>query len=348
MDPRCLIDQPKGSGAASYAAAFKALYQSINLEAPEILVLPNPLEYQWALNYLKNAALPFAWNKALQTKVDNHRPDGKAPKSVNLALWSKVGSLAARALLSAFGNEADLQAHHKKLRSDFQILEDAVQSAWHAALGPQKLKVELSDHHPNWHDYKWLSYYKEQLQHFDLAQSLWTILEAGLMYASCFESLVVLCPRPLSLEVEAGQLHNEEGPALHWQGLDLYYWRGIPVPEKLIENPDKISRADIDRYQNAEVRRCFQEALGGERFASLFDLEMIDSDFDLQGNKQFLYRSRAIDPVAKEYLQFAKVTCPTTQRNYFLCVPPDIKDVWQAVAWTFSKKKEDYRPSKEV
>ena len=349
LHPKCFLVEQFGSKDLQVLKRnFSALYASIGLAAPVLIILQNPVEYQWAQYHLKTGKADAHLGTREREGVQKHRLEGKAPRSVNLKLWSKIGDTVARSLYSAFGDESELQAHHHQWQAIFQTFEDAINRKLEAEFGAHQLKVALADHHPNWLDYKWLAYYYKQFQHVDLAEELWAILEAGLMKASCYEGLVLVCLKPRQVQLDEGRLHNEEGPALSWDGLKLYYWRGIPVPEKLIESPEEVSRADIDRYQNAEVRRCFQEALGGERFAALFDLEMIDSDFDLQGNKQFLYRSREVDPVAKEYLQFAKVTCPSTHRNYFLCVPPDIKDVWQAVAWTFSKEKEDYRPSREV
>jgi len=42
------------------------------------------------------------------------------------------------------------------------------------------------------------------------------------------------------------------------------------------------------------------------------------------------------------------VTCHSTGREYALCIPSDIKDVWSAVAWTFGKSKDEYRPLVEA
>ena len=100
--------------------------------------------------------------------------------------------------------------------------------------------------------------------------------------------------------------------------------------------------------ENAEVRRCYREILGSERFGKLLGIEVVDEDTDRFGYELTLYRTERKDKIAGNYIQFAGVTCPSTARRYFLCVPPHIKSAREAVAWTFGKTPEDYRPEIET
>jgi hypothetical protein len=144
-------------------------------------------------------------------------------------------------------------------------------------------------------------------------------------------------------------LHCENGPAVKWEdGTSLYFWNGIEVTEKLIASPETVTREDILSEQNVEVRRCYQEALGSEKFANLLGLVPLDQKKDRFGNIMTLYKTVEKDKLIGEHIHFAKVICPTTGRNYFLCVPPKISSVDEAVAWTFGKSAKEYKPERET
>jgi hypothetical protein len=60
-----------------------------------------------------------------------------------------------------------------------------------------------------------------------------------------------------------------------------------------------------------------------------------------------------VDGVFSEPLTYLKVLNSTpevdgTQKEYFLCVPPTMKQCKQAVAWTFGLDAEDYNPCQET
>ncbi|HKK37968.1 MAG TPA: hypothetical protein VJ949_00955, partial [Cryomorphaceae bacterium] len=88
--------------------------------------------------------------------------------------------------------------------------------------------------------------------------------------------------------------------------------------------------------------------LGSEKFGNLLGLISLDRKTDRFGNELVLYRTEAIDRLVGDYIYFAKVVCPSTGRNYFLCVPPGLSGVEEAVSWTFGKSPGDYRPSIET
>ena len=85
------------------------------------------------------------------------------------------------------------------------------------------------------------------------------------------------------------------------------------------------------------------ERIGSERFSELLGLVEIDSDTDHQGNIQILYKTKEKDDLINSCLYFARVICPSTGRKYYLSVPR-MRNVWDAVAYTFNKDKESYKP----
>ena len=89
------------------------------------------------------------------------------------------------------------------------------------------------------------------------------------------------------------------------------------------------------------------EKIGSERFSELLGLQEIDSDTDHQGNISILYKTKEKDNLINRSLYFARVICPSTGRKYYLSVPR-MRSVWDAVAYTFNKDKESYKPMVET
>lgn len=326
-------------------------YQRLNLSEPKVICFDTPLQLQLAIKQVLKKPQSLRINNPAFDELESFLKSDFAGARINTLLWNHIGDNAARALKIAFAKEDGLIALHNRLKPVFSKVELAVQRKLERNLAEVNEKVELFAHHPHYFDLKWLLHYQGRVNSIAHGEVLFDIIDAGLMYSYNFENLVLWCPLPqeVNFDSETLELHHEEEASLSWdKRFQLFYWKGIEVPRKLIEAPELIQRTDFIKARNAEVRRCFQEKLGSERFASLFDLIQIDADLDLQGNMQYLYRSSDIDVIAKEHLQFAEVTCPSTGRKYFLSVPPDILNVWEAVAWTFGKTAVEYKPKAEL
>ena len=139
------------------------------------------------------------------------------------------------------------------------------------------------------------------------------------------------------------RLHNETKAAAIWSdGFEMHYWNGINVPKKWIENKSEISKGDILSEKNAERRRCMREILGSKRYAELLETEEIDSDTDDCGNIMSLHRTKDPDELINSHIYYYQCMCPSTMREYFLCVP-ECKNVWDAKAWTFNNEKIEVR-----
>lgn len=145
-----------------------------------------------------------------------------------------------------------------------------------------------------------------------------------------------------------GTLHAADGAALRWGAEKFYFYSGWRIPPEFYENPRSVKASTVLGEENVEKRRAYMELLGSSRFAELLDLDIKDQCIDRFGNLIELYRTRTIDQLAREHLQFVKVICPSTGRNYMLCVPPSIATAREAVAWTFGKHPDDYHPLEET
>lgn len=155
-------------------------------------------------------------------------------------------------------------------------------------------------------------------------------------------ALLVRRPFRLSLDAE-GWLHHETGTCLAFpDGWGFCAWHGMEVPDNIILAPEWLSRQDFLDEENVELRRVIQERMG-EQFMTKLGGVVLDS-----GPRGTLYKvalsSYDPEPVAR----YVQVQDASTQRQYFLRVPPTIQTAAEAVAWSFGLSGEGYHPAQET
>ena len=153
------------------------------------------------------------------------------------------------------------------------------------------------------------------------------------------------CPKWIYLD-EENRLHGQDSAAIEWQdGTGVYSWHGVNVEKRIIMKPETITKNDIVKQSNVEIRRCMREKLGAERYAGILGLEELNRyDNPRNGQTYILYRTQDRDDLVSDHLYFVKVVCPSTDREYMLGVPPNIRNAKEAVAWTFEMSAEEYDP----
>ena len=179
------------------------------------------------------------------------------------------------------------------------------------------------------------------------------LLDAGIYDSVQLEDWCLVCTLPYKINHdEQFRLHSETDAAIAWKdGYELYFWHGMNVTKKLVMTPDEITREEILKETNAEVRRAMQAIMGDKRFATKMDIKEVERDKDSRGNDMILYRTKERDNVVNDYIWFANVIDPSTGREYYLCIPPEVgeRGIWAAVAWTFNEEDAaNYRPEIET
>ena len=244
-----------------------------------------------------------------------------------------------------------------------QIEASVEASVWASVWASVRDSVEASVFgyiHPAWRDVLsdagWVAYYDyftriKAINNNNFNKYL-EYMRAGVFYGIFLQNVAIICGRPQYIARDArGRLHAENKPAVLWNdGWGQYFWHGVSVPQKLIETPEQITQDDLAKEQNAEVRRAMMEKLG-ERFFSLLDVEEIARDNIGRGEYMkgaIIYRTKERDPIAGDYIQYVKVICHSTGREYMLCVPPHLTTPLAAVAWTFGKEEKEYAPLVEA
>ena len=176
--------------------------------------------------------------------------------------------------------------------------------------------------------------------------NLWSSLSKSCSWFWCYENYCFVSDRPekLSFNIQ-NRLHCEDGPAVKWiDGCELYYWNGIAIPKEWILNKQSITKQTIIEEKNAEKRRCIREIIGTKQYATLIDIKEIDKDH-VNGQDVILYKTKQKDDIINEHIYYVNVTCHSTLRQYFLCIPKEAaKNAWSAVAWTFKMNEQEYKP----
>jgi hypothetical protein len=169
--------------------------------------------------------------------------------------------------------------------------------------------------------------------------------EAGLWLFWIREDDVIAVPRPSMLVVD-DRLHCESGPAVAWpNGKRYWFWRGVQVPQRVVEQPASIAPKDIDNEFNLEVRRVMLERYGPDRYMRDAGAELTHED-----DCGRLWRRPQADD---EDLVMVEVVNSTPEpdgsfKNYWLRVPPDMRSAKEAVAWTFNVAAERYELEAET
>jgi len=102
-----------------------------------------------------------------------------------------------------------------------------------------------------------------------------------------------------------------------------------------------VATEEIIALPNAEIRRAAIEYIGYEAFMAKAAAKKLDENND----HGILYQVPLKDD---EDLVLLKVKDPSTDRQYFLRVPPEMKTAGQARAWTFGFREQDFVLTKET
>jgi hypothetical protein len=169
-------------------------------------------------------------------------------------------------------------------------------------------------------------------------------VEAGLWLFFPTADEVIAVARP-AMQVVDDDLHCEDGPAVAWPGGARYwFWRGVQVPQKVVEAPESLTAAEINEEQNVEVRRVMQERFGYDRYLKDSNAKLLQTD---DFGALWWYDNPGDEPLVMVELLNATPEPDGSVKTYFLRVPPTMKTAREAVAWTFEFSDGEYEPAVE-
>jgi len=139
--------------------------------------------------------------------------------------------------------------------------------------------------------------------------------------------------------------HREKGPAVVCDDRELYYWRGWQVAKiTVLEKP---TAERILNEENQTEREVLIQRMGVEHFVQDAELRPVDSFSDstllkvntAEKRRTYTNGRWSEAPLA---LAFLKVICPSTQKNYFLRVDPEVESAKQALESTLPQYNRDW------
>lgn len=183
---------------------------------------------------------------------------------------------------------------------------------------------------------------KQMNRKFDI----WFDLQRSALAYSFFKNVCFVCDFPAEIHTDARvDLHNADGPAIVFRdAYSAYAWHGVAVPRYVIDDPDRITIADIESERNVEMRRVKLTRYGEGRYLEDTNSEVIDAS-----EYGTLYRKEVPNDEPLVMVQVVNSTPEPdgTRKKYFLRVPPEIRTAREAVAWSFGMPGDDYGPDKE-
>lgn len=313
---------------------FNFLYDLVELPSPELLLFENPSEF---INHLRLNEYQTILSEASHVS-----------RSIALAVINNLAQPQIKVITKSID---DLTIKKKRGKNWALTALKYTDGILNSVIENIKIPRSAVSLHPHTDDLAWKAFitsFDEVAIHDNLNQ-YFELLKQMPLLCICTKTKAYCLDWPIkSTFNQHWLLHHESEAALKFPSESIYIWKGVSISEKLFTEPDKITKEEIISEQNAERRRCYLEILGSKKFANLLELDIRHSEVDTKGNLQVLYRSKEKDSLANEFLQFAKVICPSTQREYFLCVPPYLNNCAEAVAWTFGKTPENYKPDIET
>jgi len=339
--------------------------------------------WQQAMPYVKSLVGEEKWNQVkseikqdAQKKVLKEYPH-LVEKVVKERFSEQLGIWIWRELRKSFGysvfeevrNEMDRMV---QARVKDKVLEETSLFISHELVGPLQKQLEACILEPlrremtvnngvligrqTWeccfgqHDAAWLSYYdflsRLGLREADAVSGLKKVARsAGWWWP--YKNLCILTERPRQLNRENRlYLHSEDSAAIEYRdGWSVFAYRGIIVPEYVINLPEPISVEMIEAEPNVEVRRVLIERFGLENYLNSGNLIKIHQD-----SCGILYRMnlKADEPILVVRVINSTPEPDGIRKNYFLRVPPNMMRARQAVAWTFGLTEEEYHPLQET
>jgi len=199
-------------------------------------------------------------------------------------------------------------------------------------------------------------------------------VEAGAwLYVAGLESpAAVMYTRPVIGLDENNALHAERGPAIHWPDMPdmptVYCSHGVEMAKTLVMEPEKITADMVTNQPNAEQRREMMRLIGYERYVREGGFALVSDAAREFGNappkgllNAKLWRKvwREAGPNAGRLnerfssatpeqatvlleLQNSSKESDGTYKTYFLRVPPQMRKVAEAAAWTFAVGNQEY------
>jgi len=141
------------------------------------------------------------------------------------------------------------------------------------------------------------------------------------------------------------RMHRTDGPALSLDDRAVYFWRGWQVSKDALTAEPTAQR--ILQESNQTHREVLLQRMGVDNFvreAELMPMDMFRDSVLLKADtveKRARWRNGTWEQAPLQ-LAFLKVICPSTQKTYFLRVPPEMETAKEALESTLPDHRCDW------
>lgn len=155
------------------------------------------------------------------------------------------------------------------------------------------------------------------------------------------ERICFLTDRHDVLQIDPmGRLHGAEGPALRYpDGWRHFAWKGVAVPEWLIERRQEILLSHMEREPDGVLRHCMVDIFTPERFVREGCAGLVAED---SCGVLWQRHWRMGGVWAAVEVVNGTPEPDRSYKHYFLPVPGHLRTPRQAVAWTYGLSEEQY------
>ncbi|HEY9717493.1 MAG TPA: hypothetical protein V6C69_08490 [Trichormus sp.] len=172
-----------------------------------------------------------------------------------------------------------------------------------------------------------------------------TFLRSGFAY-SPLSKVVFVCKFPRVIVDELQRLHCEDGPSIEFRdGFQIFALCGVIVPREIIEAPGSLTTKRIDEERNVELRRVLIERYGIAEYLRDTGAGIVHKS---DAGTLYLKQLPGDEPIAIVQVKNSTAEADGSYKEYFLRVPPGVRTVQEAIAWTFEMQPDEYRPSTET
>lgn len=151
-----------------------------------------------------------------------------------------------------------------------------------------------------------------------------------------FKEFVIVCNRPRAINLDdRGRLHSENGRAIEFRDeWGVYAIHGVRIPDDrsyIVTDPKRIKVEEINKEQNAELRRIMIERYGWHKFLDDSKADVVQMDVDMDGIARALMHT--------ENHTVLVCCCTSTGRVFSMEVPPATKTCEEAANYLKGDEK---------
>ena len=204
------------------------------------------------------------------------------------------------------------------------------------------------------HEAYWLSFYDVFINNGlpELKDKLHGLMECaeGCGWILPYEEICYVAEKPVKLHLDTeNRLHNLEGPAVSWSdGYSIYSIHGVRLNESnsfIVTDKSRINAKTILAESNAEVRRVMIDIYGTDNFIKNSNATLVHKD---EWGKLWSQLVPDDEPIFMVEVLNSSPEPDGTFKTYFLRVNPTVKTAHEAVASTFKRTSENYRPIQQT